>query len=227
MTRVRALSSLKCAVQLCWTAIVLLVLGLPAVSSSAEEFPGQQTLERLRAVRFCSGWQAGPRRRAKARGVGASLGVAWRVLRPPARARHRVAGQGFHIVYMQVPNMLGCPQAVRHWNAFYRELTEKYGFARKAALVGLSRGGLYCYNWAAANPEKVACIYGDAPVCDFKSWPGGKGKGRGVRKTGNSCSNVRLPQRGRSAGVRQEPGRQSRAAGPGSRSSAARVRRCG
>ena len=46
-------------------------------------------------------------------------------------------------------------------------------------MVGLSRGGLYCYNWASANPDKVACIYGDAPVCDFKSWPGGKGTGKG------------------------------------------------
>ena len=87
--------------------------------------------------------------------------------------------RGFHVVYMQVPDLLGCPQAVAHWNAFYQELTGKYGFSKKAALVGLSRGGLYCYNWAAANPDKVACIYGDAPVCDFKSWPGGKGKGKG------------------------------------------------
>lgn len=87
--------------------------------------------------------------------------------------------RGFHIVYLRVPDMLGSPKAVAHWNAFYAVLTEKYGFARKAALVGLSRGGLYCYNWAAANPDKVACIYGDAPVCDFKSWPGGKGKGKG------------------------------------------------
>lgn len=87
--------------------------------------------------------------------------------------------RGFHIVYMSVPDMLGCPQAVAHWNAFYQELTAKYGFARKAALVGLSRGGLYCYNWAAANPDKVACIYADAPVCDFKSWPGGRGQGPG------------------------------------------------
>ncbi len=88
-------------------------------------------------------------------------------------------GRGFHIVYMSVPDMLGCPDAVKHWNAFYQELTGQFGFAKKAALVGLSRGGLYCYNWASANPEKVACIYGDAPVCDFKSWPGGFGKGQG------------------------------------------------
>jgi pimeloyl-ACP methyl ester carboxylesterase len=68
---------------------------------------------------------------------------------------------------------------VKDWNEFYKELTGKYGFARKTALIGLSRGGLYCYNWAIANPDKVACIYADAPVCDFKSWPGGKLKGLG------------------------------------------------
>lgn len=88
-------------------------------------------------------------------------------------------GRGFHVVYMSVPDMLGAPAAVGHWNALHRELTTRYRLAQKPALVGLSRGGLYCYNWATANPDKVACIYGDAPVCDFKSWPGGKGKGPG------------------------------------------------
>ncbi|MFO0903354.1 MAG: PQQ-binding-like beta-propeller repeat protein [Pirellulales bacterium] len=87
--------------------------------------------------------------------------------------------RGFHIVYLSVPDMLGAPEAVRHWNLLHQELTEKHHLSKKVSLVGLSRGGLYCYNWAAANPDKVACIYGDAPVCDFKSWPGGKGKGKG------------------------------------------------
>ncbi len=87
--------------------------------------------------------------------------------------------KGYHIAYMKVQNLLGAPVAVKHWNDFYVELTGKYGFARKAALVGLSRGGLYCMNWAIANPDKVSCIYNDAAVCDFKSWPGGKGTGKG------------------------------------------------
>ncbi len=102
--------------------------------------------------------------------------------------------RGFHVVYMTVPNMLGSPEAVELWNAFYRELTAKYHFSPKAALVGLSRGGLYCYNWAAANPDKVACIYGDAPVCDLKSWPGGKGKGQG-RNTDWKLALERYPVR--------------------------------
>lgn len=87
--------------------------------------------------------------------------------------------EGFHIVYLRVPDMLGSPKAVSHWNDCYAVMTKTYELADKVALVGLSRGGLYCYNWAIANPESVACIYGDAPVCDFKSWPGGKGKGKG------------------------------------------------
>jgi pimeloyl-ACP methyl ester carboxylesterase/lysophospholipase L1-like esterase len=88
-------------------------------------------------------------------------------------------GKGFHIVYVKIPDMLGSPSAVGHWNDVYNVLTKQCHFNKKPALVGLSRGGLYCYNWAIANPTKVSCIYGDAPVCDFKSWPGGKGKGKG------------------------------------------------
>ncbi len=90
--------------------------------------------------------------------------------------------RGYHIAYLKVPNLLGAPVAVRHWNRFYEDLRERYGLSSKVALVGLSRGGLYCYNWAAANPQKVACLYGDAPVCDFKSWPGGQGNGKGSKR---------------------------------------------
>jgi len=71
---------------------------------------------------------------------------------------------------------------MKHWDAFYKELTHTYSLSPKPVLEGLSRGGLYVYNWAAANPTKVAVIYGDNPVCDFKSWPGGKGKGLGSAK---------------------------------------------
>ena len=88
-------------------------------------------------------------------------------------------GRGFHIVHVAVGNTFGCPDAMKHFDAAYQVLTEEHGLAKKVAFEGLSRGGLYSYNWAAANPDKVACIYGDAPVCDFKSWPGGKGKGKG------------------------------------------------
>ena len=87
--------------------------------------------------------------------------------------------KGYHIVYMKVQNLLGAPVAVMYWDGLYAELTSKYGFAPKVDLVGLSRGGFYCRNCAIANPSRVSCIYNDAAVCDFKSWPGGKGNGKG------------------------------------------------
>ncbi|HEY5913255.1 MAG TPA: alpha/beta hydrolase [Verrucomicrobiae bacterium] len=86
--------------------------------------------------------------------------------------------KGFHHVHISVGNTFGCPAAVKHFEAFYKVL-QASGLAKKGTLIGISRGGLYCFNFAAADPSRVACIYGDAPVCDFKSWPGGKGKGNG------------------------------------------------
>lgn len=86
--------------------------------------------------------------------------------------------QGFFHIHIRVGNTFGCPAALKHFDAFYQSVTAK-GLARKGTLIGISRGGLYAYNWAAQNPDKVVCIYGDAPVCDFKSWPGGKGAGTG------------------------------------------------
>ena len=72
---------------------------------------------------------------------------------------------------MDVGHLFGNPQAVAHWNAFYAYLTESHGFSKKVALEGMSRGGLIVYNWAKVNPEKVACIYADAPVCDIRDLP--------------------------------------------------------
>ncbi len=87
--------------------------------------------------------------------------------------------KGWHVVYMACPNTFGSPDTMERWLKLYEELTGKYGFSRRPVLLGMSRGGLYVYNWAAAHPDKAGLIYGDAPVCDVKSWPGGKGKGKG------------------------------------------------
>lgn len=86
--------------------------------------------------------------------------------------------RGFHLVYCDVAELFGNKEAIQIWNAFYTKMQE-VGLAKKVTLEGMSRGGVYVYNWALANPTKVACIYADAPVLDLKSWPGGLGKGPG------------------------------------------------
>jgi pimeloyl-ACP methyl ester carboxylesterase len=80
-------------------------------------------------------------------------------------------GKGYHLVYMDVAELLGDKEAVRDWDELYWLLRTKYGLNKKAELEGMSRGGLYVYAWAEANPHKVAAIYADAPVCDITSWP--------------------------------------------------------
>ncbi|MCH2593942.1 MAG: hypothetical protein MKZ85_13105, partial [Pedosphaera sp.] len=95
--------------------------------------------------------------------------------------------KGWHVVYCEVGGLFGSPKAIERWDRFYEFLTTQHEFSKKTALEGMSRGGLIIYNWASNNPTKVTAIYGDAPVCDFKSWPGGKGKSKGSRGSWKQC----------------------------------------
>ncbi|HTJ79375.1 MAG TPA: GDSL-type esterase/lipase family protein [Rariglobus sp.] len=87
--------------------------------------------------------------------------------------------KGYYVAYMDVHDMYGAPVALNHMDKFYDYLTKTYGLSPKTVPEGFSRGGLYAFNWTARNPTKVASIYVDAPVCDFKSWPACKGKSKG------------------------------------------------
>lgn len=98
--------------------------------------------------------------------------------------------QGYHVAYMDVGNLYGGPEAVGLWNQFYEFLVKDHGLGEKPALEGMSRGGLIIFNWAKANPDRVSCIYADAPVCDIRSWPGGKGKGKGSPSDWERCMKV-------------------------------------
>jgi hypothetical protein len=72
----------------------------------------------------------------------------------------------------------------------YECLTNNYNLNRKVTLEGFSRGGLFALNWAARHPDRVASLYLDAPVCDFKSWPAGWGKGKGSSNDWVHCKQV-------------------------------------
>lgn len=92
-----------------------------------------------------------------------------------------LVARGFHHAFLDVGNSFGSPGAVAKLARFHEELVRR-GLAPRPALIGISRGSLYAHRFAAEHPEKVAVIYGDAGVCDFRSWPGGalvgrKGKG--------------------------------------------------
>jgi len=68
--------------------------------------------------------------------------------------------RGFHIAYVESDAKL---KPGRTWEAWYEFLTEKHGFSRRPAFVGMSRGGEYEYIWGTTHPDKVSCIYADNP----------------------------------------------------------------
>ena len=87
--------------------------------------------------------------------------------------------RGWHVAYLNVQNLYGASVALAAMDKFQSHLQECHGLTSAPVLEGFSRGGLFAFNWAVRNPSKVAALYVDAPVCDFKSWPAGKGKGKG------------------------------------------------
>lgn len=97
--------------------------------------------------------------------------------------------KGIHHAHISDFNRLGCEEQLRLMDEFHKVMVSK-GFAAKVGLIGISRGGFMAYRWAQRNPDKVVFIYGDAPVCDLKSWPGGFGKGKGSPKDWQHAKNL-------------------------------------
>ncbi|MFO1053006.1 MAG: prolyl oligopeptidase family serine peptidase [Planctomycetota bacterium] len=95
--------------------------------------------------------------------------------------------RGFGLCYCDVADLYGNEHALDVWDAAWERVTTDFGFAPRAVLEGMSRGGLPVFRWAARRPERVACIYVDAPVCDIRSWPGGKGEGKGDAASWQTC----------------------------------------
>jgi len=69
--------------------------------------------------------------------------------------------RGFHIAFI-TPDP-GRQYPGKQWDAWYAYLTEKQGLTKKPAFVGMSKGGVNEYTWAASNPDKVSSIYADNP----------------------------------------------------------------
>jgi lysophospholipase L1-like esterase/pimeloyl-ACP methyl ester carboxylesterase len=159
----------------------LILLFLAAAPAIAADFHGFERLDFERDGRKCI--------LVKPRQVAAGKPWIWRARFFGHEPQTDVAllNAGWHVAYVDVAGLFGSPRAVAIWNNFYRHLTAEQGFHPRPALEGMSRGGLIIYNWAKQNPDKVSCIYADAPVCDINSWPGGKGTGKASQKAWSQC----------------------------------------
>ncbi len=79
---------------------------------------------------------------------------------------------GIAVAGVDAGEAYGSPKSHLLFDALYRELTDRRGFAAKPCLFGRSRGGLWVSSWAIANPGRVAGIIGIYPVFDFRTYPG-------------------------------------------------------
>jgi Carbohydrate esterase, sialic acid-specific acetylesterase/Prolyl oligopeptidase family len=79
---------------------------------------------------------------------------------------------GVAVAGVDVGEAYGSPRSQALFDALYRELTTKRGFATRLCLLGRSRGGLWVSSWAVAHPERVAGLAGIYPVFDLRSYPG-------------------------------------------------------
>ena len=72
--------------------------------------------------------------------------------------------RGFHHVHFDVFSTYMNEEGVALLEKFYAMLQGLH-FHKKAALIGMSYGGLFSLRWAASHPETVGAMYLDAPVC--------------------------------------------------------------
>ena len=97
----------------------------------------------------------------------------WRTSFPDFNADvdRELVRQGFHIGFLNVVKLLGSDTSLDKMDRFYDQVRSQWKLAEKPALEPCSRGGLHAYRYAARHPDRVACILGDVPVMDLKSWP--------------------------------------------------------
>ncbi len=79
---------------------------------------------------------------------------------------------GVAVAGIDVGEAYGSPASRKLFDAFFDQMTQKRGLAKKPCLLGRSRGGLWVTAWACDHPERFAGLAGIYPVFDFRTYPG-------------------------------------------------------
>ena len=83
---------------------------------------------------------------------------------------------GYHVAHVKTTARY-CPDSVTEMQAAFVDFVhENYGLSKQCIPVGMSCGGMQAIYLAAKYPEKVSCMYLDAPLVNFLSCPFGLGK---------------------------------------------------
>ncbi len=82
---------------------------------------------------------------------------------------------GFHLCYIKNETRFGLDDDIDRKARFVRSVAAQYGLQNRTVPVGMSCGGLVAIKFAARHPDLVSCLYLDAPVLNYMSWPCGFG----------------------------------------------------
>ncbi|MDD6308884.1 MAG: alpha/beta hydrolase [Clostridia bacterium] len=91
----------------------------------------------------------------------------------------KMVGEGWHLAFIQNKTRWCLDEDLDLKKRFADYLAKEYGLYEKCVPVGMSCGGLIGTKFAAKYPEKVSCLYLDAPVLNLLSIPAGLGVGEG------------------------------------------------
>lgn len=83
----------------------------------------------------------------------------------------KLLNAGAFIVAINSYNVYGADYGLDLMDSLYNIARHNFDLPEKCGLFGVSRAGLSIYRWAVRHPGRVACIYGEGPVLDFKTWP--------------------------------------------------------
>lgn len=83
--------------------------------------------------------------------------------------------RGFHLAWLQNETRFATRADCDRKAAFCDHLSRRYGLRNACVPVGLSCGGAHAVNFAGYYPDRVLCLYIDAPVLNFCSYPGKTG----------------------------------------------------
>ncbi len=79
---------------------------------------------------------------------------------------------GFHLCYLKNDSRLAPKSDCDAKARFIKYLAKTYNLREKCVPVGMSCGGAHAVRFAGFYPELIACMFIDAPVLNFASWPG-------------------------------------------------------
>ena len=95
----------------------------------------------------------------------------------PEAAEIPLLSLGYHVCFLENDNRFGQSEDLDRKARFVRFVQEKYGLRKKCVPIGFSCGGMIGIYFAERYPELVSCLYIDAPVVNFMSWPCYFGRG--------------------------------------------------